>query len=111
VLKVAHHGSRTSTTPAFLRAVAPRWALVSAGGRFGHPAAEIVERLVDSGAEVKRTDQGGALVVDIDRAGIRVRALLDDQAGPGGSRVAPGPGRVQATLEGTPPGSRAAGQR
>ncbi len=47
VLKVAHHGSRTSTTPAFLRAVNPRSAVISAGrdNRFGHPHADVVTRL------------------------------------------------------------------
>ncbi len=47
VLKVAHHGSRTSTTPAFLRAVNPQSAVISAGrdNRFGHPHSEVTERL------------------------------------------------------------------
>lgn len=47
VLKASHHGSRTSTTPAFLAAVAPRSVAVSAGrdNRFGHPHPEVMERL------------------------------------------------------------------
>jgi competence protein ComEC len=46
VLLVPHHGSKTSSTPAFLDAVAPRWALVQAGyrNRFGHPAAPVAAR-------------------------------------------------------------------
>jgi competence protein ComEC len=61
VLKVAHHGSRTSTTPAFLERVAPRLALVGVGrrNRFGHPAADVMERLAASGARVFRTDRSG----------------------------------------------------
>ena len=54
VLKVGHHGSRTSTTQAFLDLVNPRSAVISAGreNRFGHPHAEVVERLESSiGAE------------------------------------------------------------
>ena len=54
VLKVGHHGSRTSTTPAFLEYVNPRSAVVSAGrdNRFGHPHAEVMARLESAvGAE------------------------------------------------------------
>lgn len=61
VLKVPHHGSRTSTTPAFLERVAPRLALVGVGrrNRFGHPAAEVMERLASKGTRVFRTDRHG----------------------------------------------------
>ncbi len=65
VLKVAHHGSRTSTTAALLAAVEPRLALVSCGpgNRYGHPASEVVARLRRSGALVLRTDRSGAVAV------------------------------------------------
>jgi competence protein ComEC len=61
VLKVAHHGSRTSSSEPWLRAVQPRLALVSAGrdNRFGHPAPEIVERLRRRGVRLLRTDRDG----------------------------------------------------
>ena len=61
VLKVPHHGSRTSTTPELLSAVSPRVALLSVGrrNRFGHPSAEVVERLASSGATTFRTDRHG----------------------------------------------------
>jgi competence protein ComEC len=65
VLKVAHHGSRTSSTPAFLRAVAPRLAVISAGAanRFGHPHAEVLARLRDHGARsLVLGEQGGAVL-------------------------------------------------
>ncbi|MBK9968011.1 MAG: DNA internalization-related competence protein ComEC/Rec2 [Holophagales bacterium] len=61
VLKVPHHGSRTSTTPGFLGKVAPRLALVGVGrrNRFGHPGAEVMARLASAGTTVFRTDLHG----------------------------------------------------
>jgi competence protein ComEC len=62
VMLVPHHGSRTSSTPAFIDAVAPRVAVVQAGyrSRFGHPVPEIVQRYTERGAEVVRSDRCGA---------------------------------------------------
>jgi competence protein ComEC len=58
LLKIAHHGSRTSTTPAFLAAVAPKAALLSCGrqNRFGHPHPQTLETLSRLGVPVFRTD-------------------------------------------------------
>jgi competence protein ComEC len=65
VLKVPHHGSRTSSTPGFLAAVAPRVAVMSvgAGNRYGLPAPEIEARYRARGACVLRTDRCGAVTV------------------------------------------------
>jgi competence protein ComEC len=62
-LKVAHHGSRTSTTEAFFSQVRPEVAFISLGIRntFGHPSAEVLERLREGGVSVARTDKLGAL--------------------------------------------------
>ncbi|WP_101463955.1 ComEC/Rec2 family competence protein [Nocardia fluminea] len=64
ILKVPHHGSRT-TTPEFLRAVAPRLALVSAGSdnTFGHPHPTVTTTLAALGATVARTDLDGDVVI------------------------------------------------
>src|SRR5690606_8962634 len=61
VLKIGHHGSRTSTAVEFLDAVGPRVAVVSvgAGNRFGHPAPEVVARLTARGIPLWRTDRLG----------------------------------------------------
>jgi DNA internalization-related competence protein ComEC/Rec2 len=58
LLKVGHHGSRTATTPEFLRAVLPRLALLSCGrgNRFGHPAPQTLETLRAARVPVLRTD-------------------------------------------------------
>ncbi|MGH9482688.1 MAG: ComEC/Rec2 family competence protein, partial [Terriglobales bacterium] len=63
VLKVGHHGSRTSSTPAFLAAVHAGVAVISvgAGNVYGHPAPEVVARLQQAGARVFRTDRDGAV--------------------------------------------------
>lgn len=68
VLKVAHHGSSTSSSPAFLDAVNPRIALVSVGtgNTYGHPSLEIMQSLAARGAEIARTDRLGTVVVETD---------------------------------------------
>ncbi len=65
VLLVPHHGSRTSSTPEFIAAVAPRWAVVPVGyrSRFGHPSGEVLERYRAAGAAILRTDTDGAVEV------------------------------------------------
>ncbi|MFW6089390.1 MAG: ComEC/Rec2 family competence protein, partial [Gemmatimonadota bacterium] len=68
LLKVGHHGSRTSSDPVFLRAAASRIAVVSAGAgnRYGHPHPEVLGRLEASGVErIWRTDRHGTLCVEI----------------------------------------------
>jgi competence protein ComEC len=76
VLKVAHHGSATSTTPGFLGAVRPRLALVSVGAQngYGHPDASVVAALYGAGADVLRTDQAGTIVVRTDGRALDVEA-------------------------------------
>jgi competence protein ComEC len=68
VLKVAHHGSRTSSTPEFLAATRPAIAAISVGSRnpYGHPHPSVLERIVRTGARVYRTDLDGAIVVETD---------------------------------------------
>ena len=69
VLKVGHHGSRTSTAADFLEAVEPEWALVSVGrgNRYGHPAPKVVRRLEGAGAEILRTDRHGTVRMVVGR--------------------------------------------
>jgi competence protein ComEC len=77
IVKVPHHGSLTSSTPAFLRALNPSIAIVSAGrsNHFGHPVPEILERYRSVGAEIFRTDRDGAVMVDTDGQSIDVRTF------------------------------------
>ena len=68
VLLVPHHGSRTSSTQAFIDAVAPRVAIVAAGyrNRFGHPRGDVLARYARAGAVRPRTDLQGAISVTIE---------------------------------------------
>jgi competence protein ComEC len=67
VLLVPHHGSRTSSTVAFIAAVDPAIAIVTAGyrNRFNHPRPDVVERYTRRGTRVPRTDRDGAVTVTL----------------------------------------------
>ncbi|WP_339319316.1 ComEC/Rec2 family competence protein [Paenibacillus sp. FSL R10-2734] len=87
VLKVAHHGSKTSTGEAWLEFWQPAAAVISAGvnNLYGHPNAEVLERLQDSRAVIFRTDQQGEIQMRVRAEGIAVRYKLWE-AGEGGDR-------------------------
>lgn len=73
VLKVGHHGSKTSTSQKFLGLVAPEWALISVGesNRYGHPAAEVLARLEGAGVKILRTDEMGTVTLVGEKNGWR----------------------------------------
>lgn len=76
VLKVGHHGSRTSTGDEWLGAVRPRFAVISVGkgNQFGHPSPDTLHRLASNGAAVLRTDECGAVTATLAESGVSVRA-------------------------------------
>ncbi len=65
ILKVGHHGSRSSTGEEFLDAVSPETCVISVGqnNRYGHPTQEVMERIYDYGAEIHRTDLEGHVII------------------------------------------------
>ncbi|MEQ1574146.1 MAG: DNA internalization-related competence protein ComEC/Rec2 [Vicinamibacterales bacterium] len=77
VLKVGHHGSRTSTSGTLLNSWRPTIALISAGrdNRFGHPAADVVARLQQTGTRIYRTDRDGQITLTTDGRDVRVRTF------------------------------------
>lgn len=77
VLKCGHHGSETSTSPAFLDAVSPQYAVISCGvdNDYGHPDAVTLEKLEAAGAEVFRTDRQGTILASTDGSGVTMTAL------------------------------------
>lgn len=95
VLKVAHHGSRTSSTTEFLQRVQPAHAVISAAepSPFGHPHPDALARLQASGARVWRTSRCGALTLSTDGSDLRldttVRCESDPRSGDTASRSSP----------------------
>jgi competence protein ComEC len=79
-LKVPHHGSKTSSTEAFLAAVAPRVAVVSVGeaNSFGQPAEMIIERYARDGIRLLRTDRDGAVTTLADGQSISVHTFAEE---------------------------------
>jgi competence protein ComEC len=73
-LLMPHHGSRSSSSAAFLEAVRPRLAVAAAGyrNRFGHPAADVLARYAAVGARVLRTDRDGAVTLRLAPDGLRI---------------------------------------
>jgi competence protein ComEC len=64
VLKVAHHGSKTSSSPEFLAYFKPQKAVISVGeNHWGHPAQEVIDRLLGFGSEILRTDLQGDIEI------------------------------------------------
>ncbi|HET9191663.1 MAG TPA: DNA internalization-related competence protein ComEC/Rec2 [Vicinamibacterales bacterium] len=80
ILKVGHHGSRTSSSSLLLEAWRPQIALISAGrgNTFGHPAPEVIERLESIGAQIYRTDRHGQITVESDCRTAFVRTFTNE---------------------------------
>ena len=94
VYQVGHHGSSTSTSPTFLAAVDPKVAVYSAGAgnSYGHPGADVLERLTGAGVAVYGTDTHGSVTVTSDGVSYRVtpaRAGTAEPSSPSASVPAP----------------------
>jgi competence protein ComEC len=74
ILKVAHHGSKTSSTPAMLDSIHPAFAMISVGfeNSYGHPHPDILARFAERGVSVLRTDVLGLISINTDGHRIRV---------------------------------------
>ena len=71
VLKVSHHGSKTSTTEEFLGLINPKVCLIGVGKNnlFGHPSGEVIERLKNMNASIYRTDINGEITIIVNNKG------------------------------------------
>lgn len=80
MLKVAHHGSRFSTCQELLQAVDPEYAVISyeEGNSYGHPHQEVLDRLEEQGTRVYKTAESGAVIIFVEKKGVRVEAGIGD---------------------------------
>ncbi len=81
ILKVAHHGSKTSSTNSFLKTVNPKICLIGVGknNNFGHPSEEVLERLKENRCRIFRTDLGGEITIKVNKKGkITIRNCIKE---------------------------------
>ena len=87
VLKVGHHGSTSSTTSAFLKAISPKYAVISVGvnNDYGHPTQVTLNKIANAGVQVYRTDQDGTIVATSDGEKVELKkegTVLAKSSGP-----------------------------
>lgn len=77
VVKVAHHGSKTSSTENFIKATEAEYAIVPVGKRsiFGHPHSEVIERWLNSDVKIKQTGERGTISVSTDGKDFRIETF------------------------------------
>ena len=81
ILKVPHHGSKTSSSLPFLEHVQPQIAIFSIGHKniFHLPSHKVIERYQEQGCQILRTDQDGAITIETDGSCINIKTLLDNE--------------------------------
>lgn len=79
ILKVAHHGSKYSTSDEFLQWTQPKYSMISVGEKnmYGHPASETLKRLKQSGSQIFRTDENGCITVSSDGETIGIERVIE----------------------------------
>jgi competence protein ComEC len=79
IIKIAHHGSKYSSDGAFIDAVSPKIALISAGrnNTYGHPTAEVLEKLSDRNIAVYNTQQNGAVLIQTDGKNLFIKTMAE----------------------------------
>ena len=77
IIKIAHHGSKTSSTQEFLKAVDPKYAVIGVGknNKFGHPSVLTIQNLKTIRTESYRTDQNGEITIKVNTKKIEIKTL------------------------------------
>lgn len=80
ILKIAHHGSKNSSSNELLQRISPSLSVISCGknNRYGHPHKELIERLENAGINYLRTDENGAIMIFSDGRQINIRKFIDN---------------------------------
>lgn len=80
VLKVAHHGSKYSTSNEFLQQINPKYSVISVGEHnlYGHPSKETIERLEQNGSQILRTDKSGEITISTDGESMEINAFINE---------------------------------
>jgi len=77
IYRISHHGSPSSTNNDIINAVSPKISIISVGKNFyGHPSPKVIKRLEDSNSEVLRTDEDGAIIIDISNNKLQVNKMI-----------------------------------
>ena len=73
ILKVGHHGSKTSSSDTFIKSINPKFSIISVGkkNRYGHPNKEVMSRL--SNSKIYRTDQDGTIEFKINKDNLKIK--------------------------------------
>jgi competence protein ComEC len=95
VLKVGHHGSETASSPDFLRAVAPEFAVIECGtnNQFGFPKADTLWHLQETGAKILRTDLNGTVKIKTDGETLQIENRINKNS------MSPGVSKKQGSKE------------
>lgn len=78
VLKVAHHGSKSSSMQEMVNKVTPQIAVIGVGeNNYGHPNKKVISRIENLGAKVFRTDENGEIIIKINSRSMKIEKKLD----------------------------------
>ena len=80
ILKVGHHGSKTSSSNEFIKEISPKYAVIGVGknNKFGHPNNGVLERLNNYGTKIYRTDEDGEISIIVNRKGkVKIKKLIN----------------------------------
>lgn len=80
IIKIAHHGSKSSSTEKFLNLVKPRIAFIGVGkdNNFGHPASNVIQRIRKYTNIIYRTDESGEIEIKFNKNGIKIKTMVSN---------------------------------